>query len=383
MVAGERGAQSAARVARRRLDPDPIAAGIAQDLAIRDAIERDASRQAEVSYSRFLAQRTREAQDDLLGDCLDRGRQIHVIGRQRLIGLARRPAEELVEAPRGHRQAGAKIEIAHVQAERAVRFHVDQVLEDLVLVPGLAVRGEPHHLVFARVDLEAGVVGESGVQEAERVREMDLLLDFQAVAPADRRRGRRPLAHAVHGEHDGLVKRRREKRARRMAQVVLAEEQLFVPPAAARYLPQLLHEQVFQKQLLPQPQRDRHAEGPVASRREAQIGLEQALELHERLVVEHHSVEIPQRDAALGQAVADGVKREARVVLLARKALFLRGGDDAAVLKQRCGAVVVERRDSEDVHCRSEQRVDERRDCRALREHDEHAQYGHHDENRP
>src|SRR5438034_3768879 len=32
VVAGQRGAQSAARVARRRLDPDPIAAGIAQDL---------------------------------------------------------------------------------------------------------------------------------------------------------------------------------------------------------------------------------------------------------------------------------------------------------------------------------------------------------------
>ena len=41
--------------------------------------------------------------------------------------------------------------------------------------------------------------------------------------------------------------------------------------------------------------------------------------------------------------------REARVALLAREALLLRGGDDVAVAKQAGGAVVIERGDSEDV----------------------------------
>ena len=48
-------------------------------------------------------------------------------------------------------------------------------------------------------------------------------------------------------------------------------------------------------------------------------------------------------------------------MLLAREALFLRGGENPPVLDQGGGAVVIERRDAEDAHG-SENRVDERRD---------------------
>ena len=51
----------------------------------------------------------------------------------------------------------------------------------------LAIGREPHHLVFAGVHLEAGVIGEGGVQQAERVREMNLLDDLEVVAVADAR----------------------------------------------------------------------------------------------------------------------------------------------------------------------------------------------------
>ena len=43
----------------------------------------------------------------------------------------------------------------------------------LVQVTGLAIRRQSHHLVLAGVDLESGVVGERGVEEAERVREVE------------------------------------------------------------------------------------------------------------------------------------------------------------------------------------------------------------------
>src|SRR6185503_14504901 len=73
-------------------------------------------------------------------------------------------------------------------------------------------------------------------------------------------------------------------------------------------------------------------------------------ELQERLVVEGDVIDVGEPDAALRQAVADGILRKARVVLLAREALLLRGGDDAAVLQQSGGAVVIVGRDPQDSH---------------------------------
>jgi hypothetical protein len=52
--------------------------------------------------------------------------------------------------------------------------------------------------------------------------------------------------------------------------------------------------------------------------------------------------DVAEAAAGLRQAVADRVDRKPGVVLLAREALLLRCGDDAAVLDQRRGAVVIE-----------------------------------------
>ena len=68
----------------------------------------------------------------------------------------------------------------------------------------------------------------------------------------------------------------------------------------------------------------------------------------ERLVVEADVVDRLGRDARLLQAVIDGVDGEALVVLLAREALFLSGGDDLAILDQRGRAVVIVGRDAKD-----------------------------------
>ena len=84
-----------------------------------------------------------------------------------------------------------------------------------------------------------------------------------------------------------------------------------------------------------------------APRREREIGLEQPLELQERLVVEGDEVDVAPRDAGLRAGNSAARSRESRVVLLAGEALFLRGGDDLAVAHERGGAVVIERRDPE------------------------------------
>ena len=79
----------------------------------------------------------------------------------------------------------------------------------------LAVGREPHDLVLAGVDLEADVIGEGRVEQAERVRESGSPSASSSSLPrpiASRRR--RPLADAVHGQHRRLLERARDRRPR-------------------------------------------------------------------------------------------------------------------------------------------------------------------------
>lgn len=138
--------------------------------------------------------------------------------------------------------------------------------------------------------------------------------------------------------------------AGRVAQVVFRKQQALKPVHARFDSLELLGQQVLLKQLLAQPQRHRHAKRFEAARRECQVGLEQALELQERLVVEGDVIDLGQADAGLVQAITQGVQREARVVLAAREAFLLGGGDDHTVAQQ-CGcAVMVVAGEAEDEH---------------------------------
>jgi len=107
----------------------------------------------------------------------------------------------------------------------------DELVLDEIHVPGLAVGREPHQLVLPRVHLEAGEVGEGGVEQAQRVRKADLAVQPDGVPAAVADRRRRPLAHAVHGDDGGLLERRGVERRRRMGLVVLREVDRRLVPA--------------------------------------------------------------------------------------------------------------------------------------------------------
>ena len=156
--------------------------------------------------------------------CIDAARSISrcVSGDS---GLRGGPPKSRWNFADGHRQPLAVVEVRHVHAERAVVLQVDQVLEDQVGVLRLAVGGQAHELVFAGVDLEAGVVGEGRVEQAERVREPELVRQLDPVAPADAEAGGRPLADAVEREDRRLLERRREERAGGVRLVVLGEDE--------------------------------------------------------------------------------------------------------------------------------------------------------------
>ena len=98
--------------------------------------------------------------------------------------------------------------------------------------------------------------------------------------------------------------------------------------------------------LLAQPDRQRGTERAHAPRREGLIGLDQSLELEQRLVVKYDLVDFVELDAASLKTIGQRLAWKFGVILLAGKALFLRCGHDRAIDDQRRGAVVVEGRDS-------------------------------------
>ena len=79
MIGGEGRAQRAAGIAGGGLDPDVVEAPVAQDLAVGDAVQRDAAGQAQVRHPGLRCARARgQAQHDLLGHGLDGGGEIHL-----------------------------------------------------------------------------------------------------------------------------------------------------------------------------------------------------------------------------------------------------------------------------------------------------------------
>ena len=336
-------AHRAAGIARRRLHEQVLEGRLADDAPVGHAVEGHAPGHAKALESRLLVDVTGHAQHDLLAHLLHGSGDVELALVHPRLRLARRAPEELGEEPVRHGEAVVVREVLHVQLEGAVVVEVDHLLHDAIEVDGLPVRREPHHLVLGAVDLEAEVVGERAVEEAQAVREADLLEEGDVRALAHAEAGGGPLAHAVHGEDGRLLERRDEEAGRGMAHVVLGEQDR---PLVG---PQRLPDRRRHEELLLDPDRHRLAERPERPRKRRDVRGEHPLELQERLVVEADGVELLGTDAGLAQDVLDGVGGEVRVVLLAREALFLAGGHDGAVLQEGGRGVVVEGADAEDV----------------------------------
>src|SRR6202012_3484105 len=120
---------------------------------------------------------------------------------------------------------------------------------------------------------------------------------------------------------------RGKERGRRMALVMIGEQQPLLPIDIGIDLVQTLPQQAFLKQLFLQPQRDSQPERAKTTRRGRQIRLQQPLELYKWLLVEHHVVEIGGLQPGLVEAIADRARGKPRVVLDAGKTLLLRRGN--------------------------------------------------------
>ena len=120
MVGGQRRTDRAAGIAGRRLDPDFGDGAIAQNLAVSDAIKRNATGKAKRDMPVSAASDRAEPQHDFLGHRLDRSGEVHFALGQPHFGLARRAAEERVKTRIGHGQPGAIVEIVEIEPERTV-----------------------------------------------------------------------------------------------------------------------------------------------------------------------------------------------------------------------------------------------------------------------
>src|SRR5271165_1585467 len=199
---------------------------------------------------------------------------------------------------------------------------------------------------------------------------VDFLQHVNAVISADPRTRGGPFSDTVDCEDQRLVEGRRIKGASRVASVMLGKQQLAWPVEARRPRLEPLAKQVLLKQFLLEPQWQSHAERGKTARREGEIGLEQPFELQKRLLVEHDIVKLVEGQGALLETVANSILRVARILFFTGKALFLRRGN-----------VMIKSGDPENAHAArpfsSKQRVNKRRDRRALACYQQRAEQRH------
>ena len=203
---------------------------------------------------------------------------------------------------------------------------------------GVAVGGQPHELVFAAVDLEAAVVGEGRIEQAQGVGKLELPQDGELPAPAEADGGGGPFPHPVHREDGGLGKGRRIEGGGGVGQVVFREKDRGL---AVSHLGQFFLEQGAHQELFFDPHRHGHQKAPEPPGGKPVVGLQQALELEVGLVIEGHGAQVGEPQARLRHDIGQGIGREGGVVLLAGEPLLLGRGDDLAVHQEGGGAVVI------------------------------------------
>ena len=127
VIGGERRADRAAGIARRRLHPDAVEDALAQQLAVGDAVQRHAAGQADVLGAGLLrTERARRSTISSVTAWTEAARSM-CCWVSSSSGVARRPAEQRGERVVGHAQPGAIVEVALVEAEDAVFLEVDDV----------------------------------------------------------------------------------------------------------------------------------------------------------------------------------------------------------------------------------------------------------------
>src|SRR6202007_2415113 len=101
----QRGAERPARVPRGRLDPDVLEGALAENAPVSDAVQGDASRQAQVPHTGHAMNVGGGPHHDLLGHFLDRSRDVHLTLGEGALRFSRWTLERPIELAGGYRDA--------------------------------------------------------------------------------------------------------------------------------------------------------------------------------------------------------------------------------------------------------------------------------------
>src|SRR5262249_7383227 len=176
------------------------------------------------------------------------------------------------------------------------------------------------------------------------MREAYFLGDVQLAVFTGAHGGGGPFADAVYRQDCGLVEGRAKKCAGGMRQEVFREQYLAVVRA------QFLLDQTLDQKLVQEPIFHRLPEKAGGFGERLHGSKNDALEFNERLFVKDDVVQICRGNAGAAQAKLDSFLRKVAIVLLTREAFFLSGGHKYAVPEQRCGSIMVETGNPENVH---------------------------------
>src|SRR5579884_4025318 len=95
----------------------------------------------------------------MLGNFLERTRQVHLTLRKLCFGLARRSPKQSLEFPIRHSQSGAVIEVFHIETKCSILLYINQVIINGIDKAGFSVWSKAHDLILTRVHFEAKIIG--------------------------------------------------------------------------------------------------------------------------------------------------------------------------------------------------------------------------------
>src|SRR6185295_5623968 len=155
------------------------------------------------------------------------------------------------------------------------------------------------------------------------MRKMDFFFEGQFLATPGSSRCSRPFTDTIHCQNSGFFKWGRVKGRRGVAEMMLCKQYFFSLGQIFIDCLQLFDQQVLLEKLLSNPDWHSRPKRCEAARCERKICFQQALKFQKRLVIESDMVNILSTYSRALKTPPDGLSRKARIMLLARKALFL------------------------------------------------------------
>src|ERR1035437_9568902 len=193
----------------------------------------------------------------------------------------------------------------------------------------LTVGRQTHHLVLVSIMRKAEVLRHRLIENAKRMRKINPLVDFDAVARADAPGRTRKIAESVHRDRNSLIEWRNKKRRSQVRKMMLDLVHHPAEPLARKAALQLL---VHARALA-------LVANPVEHERQIRAPGEEVSyllpEIRFRILIDRDMRDIGETNSHCAQAIADRFRRKIRPVLYAAEALFLRGRDQRSVLDRR------------------------------------------------